>query len=129
MSLKTFWCTLISPTKNSSLANFPNVRASQNRNSRSKVKTTIPTKTPPPLATKQNQPTPHSQFHLQVPQDRYIAPEMQSYTRIYRFGHDLLIPTSIGKVPNKLFLMDTGAMFNFISPAAGTGSHQSPRRC
>ena len=52
------------------------------------------------------------------PQDRYIAPEMQSYTRVYRFGHDLLIPTSIGKVPNKLFLMDTGAMFNFISPAA-----------
>jgi len=52
------------------------------------------------------------------PQDRYIAPEMQSYTRVYRFGHDLLIPTSIGKVPYKLFLMDTGAMFNFISPAA-----------
>jgi tetratricopeptide (TPR) repeat protein len=52
------------------------------------------------------------------PQDRYIAPEMQSYSRVYRFGHDLLIPTSIGKVPSKLFLMDTGAMFNFISPAA-----------
>ena len=43
---------------------------------------------------------------------------MQSYTRVFRFGHDLLIPTSIGKVPHKLFLMDTGAMFNFISPAA-----------
>ena len=52
------------------------------------------------------------------PQDRYIAPEMQSYTRVYRFGHDLLIPTSIGKAPHKLFLMDTGAMFNCISPAA-----------
>jgi tetratricopeptide (TPR) repeat protein len=55
---------------------------------------------------------------IKGPQDRYIAPEMQSYTRVYRFGHDLLIPTSIGKVPPKLFLMDTGAMFNFISPAA-----------
>ena len=52
------------------------------------------------------------------PQDRYIAPEMQSYTRVLRFGHDLLIPTSIGKVPSKLFLMDTGATMNFISPAA-----------
>ena len=52
------------------------------------------------------------------PQDRYIAPEMQSYSRIFRFGHDLLVPTSIGNVPNKLFLMDTGSMFNAISPAA-----------
>ena len=52
------------------------------------------------------------------PQDRYIAPEMQSYTRVFRFGHELLVPTSIGKVPQKLFLMDTGALTNFISPAA-----------
>ena len=52
------------------------------------------------------------------PQDRYIAPEMQSYTRVYRFGHDLLVPTTIGEVPSKLFLMDTGAEFNSISPAA-----------
>jgi len=52
------------------------------------------------------------------PQDRYIAPEMQSYTRILRFGHDLLVPTTIGDVPAKLFIMDTGSVFNFISPAA-----------
>ena len=52
------------------------------------------------------------------PQDRYIAPEMQSYSRVFRFGHDLLVPTSIGNVPNKLFVMDTGSMFNFISPTA-----------
>ena len=52
------------------------------------------------------------------PQDRYIAPEMQSYTRIYRFGHDLLIPTSIGQTSPKLFLLDTGAFTNAISPAA-----------
>ena len=52
------------------------------------------------------------------PQDRYIAPEMQSYTHILRFGHYLLIPTSIGNVPSKLFLMDTGATMNVISPAA-----------
>ena len=51
-------------------------------------------------------------------QDRYIAPEMQNYSHVYRFGHDLLIPTAIGKVPPKLFLIDTGALTNFISPAA-----------
>jgi tetratricopeptide (TPR) repeat protein len=52
------------------------------------------------------------------PQDRYIAPEMQSYTRIFRFGHDLLVPTSIGGIPPKLFLLDTGSFQNSISPAA-----------
>jgi tetratricopeptide (TPR) repeat protein len=52
------------------------------------------------------------------PQDRYIAPEMKSYTGVLLFGHDLLVPTSIGKVPSKLFLLDTGALINFISPAA-----------
>jgi len=52
------------------------------------------------------------------PQDRYIAPEMQSFTHVFRFGHDLLVPTGIGNVPYKLFLMDTGATMNVISPAA-----------
>jgi len=52
------------------------------------------------------------------PQDRYVAPEMKSYTGVLLFGHDLLVPTSIGKVPSKLFLLDTGALLNFISPAA-----------
>jgi predicted aspartyl protease len=52
------------------------------------------------------------------PQDRFISPEMQSYTRVFRFGHYLLVPTSIGNVPTKLFLLDTGAMMNVISPAA-----------
>jgi tetratricopeptide (TPR) repeat protein len=52
------------------------------------------------------------------PQDRYIAPDMQAYTHLFRFGHDLLVPTSIGKVPYKLFLLDTGSLVNFISPSA-----------
>lgn len=54
-----------------------------------------------------------SRFH-----DPYIAPEMKSYTRIYRFGHDLLIPTKVGSAPMKLFLLDTGALQNQITPAA-----------
>jgi tetratricopeptide (TPR) repeat protein len=51
-------------------------------------------------------------------QDRYIAPEMKSFTRVYRFGHHLLVPTKIGDVPPKLFLLDTGSFNNAISPAA-----------
>jgi tetratricopeptide (TPR) repeat protein len=54
-----------------------------------------------------------SRFH-----DAYIAPEMKSYTRIYRFGHELLAPTKIGDAPIKLFLIDTGALNNNITPAA-----------
>lgn len=51
-------------------------------------------------------------------QDRYIAPEMQNYARVYRFGHHLLVPTSIGNVPRKLFLVDTGSTLNLIAPSA-----------
>jgi tetratricopeptide (TPR) repeat protein/predicted aspartyl protease len=65
------------------------------------------------------------------PQDRYIAPEMKSYTPIYRFGHNLLVPTFIGNAPVKLFLLDTGASSNLISPVAAsevTGVHGDSRR-
>jgi tetratricopeptide (TPR) repeat protein len=50
--------------------------------------------------------------------DRYIAPEMQSFTRVYRFGHLLLAATSIGDVPPKFFVLDSGAVGNLISPSA-----------
>jgi tetratricopeptide (TPR) repeat protein len=43
------------------------------------------------------------------PYDRYIAPEMENYTEVYRFGHDLLVPTRIDKSDPKLMIMDTGA--------------------
>ena len=50
--------------------------------------------------------------------DRYIAPEMKLYTPVFRFGHFLLVPTAIDKVPGKLFMIDTGAFTNHITPAA-----------
>jgi tetratricopeptide (TPR) repeat protein len=50
--------------------------------------------------------------------DRYIAPAMQSFTRVYRFGHLLLVATSIGDVPPKFFVLDSGAVGNLISPSA-----------
>ena len=45
---------------------------------------------------------------------------MRSYTTVFRFGHDLLVPTVIGDAPQKLFLLDTGSLVNFISPPAAS---------
>jgi tetratricopeptide (TPR) repeat protein len=50
--------------------------------------------------------------------DRYTAPELKEYTQVFRFGHMLLIPTRINELPSKLFLIDTGAFSDTISPAA-----------
>jgi predicted aspartyl protease len=50
--------------------------------------------------------------------DRYIAPEMKSYTPVYRFGHSLLIPTRLNDQLTSLFLIDSGSTFNMMSPAA-----------
>lgn len=62
----------------------------------------------------QPKPKPAMQFH-----DRYIAPEMNTYTVIFRFGHELLVPTKIGDEPTrKLFLLDSGGFNNLISLAA-----------
>jgi len=52
------------------------------------------------------------------PKDRYVAPEMRTYTPIYRFGHELLIPTVIGNNSPKLFLIDTGSVTNLMSSEA-----------
>lgn len=50
--------------------------------------------------------------------NRYIAPEMSDYTRIYRVGHDLIIPASLNDKITKLFLIDTGSWTTTISPKA-----------
>jgi predicted aspartyl protease len=50
--------------------------------------------------------------------DRYIAPEMNSYTRVFRINHMLLIPTQLNNSESKLFLIDTGAFNNIVSPDA-----------
>ncbi|MGA2811637.1 MAG: aspartyl protease family protein [Candidatus Acidiferrum sp.] len=52
------------------------------------------------------------------PVDRYIAPEMQRYSRVFRFEHMLLISTSVNDHPFKMFLIDTGAFDNMITPDA-----------
>ena len=67
----------------------------------------------PKEATLESRGSEDSRFH-----DRHIAPEMKSYTPVYRFGHDLLIQTHLNEGPPKLFLIDTGAFDNQISPEA-----------
>jgi predicted aspartyl protease len=69
----------------------------------------------PPHPDEQAKPSTQSelQFH-----NRYIAPEMKTYTHVYQFRRQLLIQTKINNSAAKLFLLDTGATINAISPAA-----------
>ena len=54
----------------------------------------------------------------QTRKDRYVAPEMASWDKVFRFGHQLIVPTYIGNAPVKLFILDTGAGLNLISQDA-----------
>lgn len=58
---------------------------------------------------------PASTVHLH---DRYIAPEMRDYSPVLKFGTHLMIPTRVNDSPPKLFMIDTGAFDNTISPQA-----------
>jgi predicted aspartyl protease len=53
--------------------------------------------------------------------DRSIAPTMQSWTKIYRNDHELIIPTRLSSAEKpgrtRLFLIDTGADSNLIDVA------------
>jgi len=53
-----------------------------------------------------------------VPHDRYVAPEMRTWTPVFRYNHNLIFVTHLNKGPSKLFIMDTGASTTLISPAA-----------
>jgi predicted aspartyl protease len=68
---------------------------------------------PAPPPSLEADPNAVSGFH-----DRYVAPEMQSYTRVFRFGHLLLLPTKLNDSVSKLFVIDTGAITSSISPQA-----------
>jgi tetratricopeptide (TPR) repeat protein len=50
-----------------------------------------------------------------LPKDRFIASELQQWTKVFRFGHMLLIPTKVNDGSPKLFLIDTGAFANTFS--------------
>ena len=54
-----------------------------------------------------------------LPKDRYIAPEMANWTKVFRFGHTMLVPTSVNGSKAMLFGLDTGAASNILSVRAG----------
>jgi predicted aspartyl protease len=47
--------------------------------------------------------------------DRSVIPQMESATRVFRFGHLLLVPVRVGTATNRLFVLDTGAASTLIS--------------
>jgi len=48
-------------------------------------------------------------------QDRYIAPEMQGFTKFYRFGHDMVVPVVVNDKTTGNFILDTGSEFTAMS--------------
>jgi predicted aspartyl protease len=65
---------------------------------------TSETKTPTPKAVSRG------------PYDRYVAPEMKDWTRVYRIGHNLLVPASLNNSKPKMFVLDTGAFSTTVTP-------------
>jgi predicted aspartyl protease len=61
-------------------------------------------------------PSPAPKPAVHGPYDRYIAPEMEDWTRVYRVGHNLLLPASLNDSPPKLFIVDTGAFSTTVTP-------------
>ena len=53
-----------------------------------------------------------------LPEDRYVAPEMANWSKVFRFGHQLLIPTYVNDSPSMLFEIDSGSSFTMISATA-----------
>src|SRR5664280_2553735 len=56
--------------------------------------------------------------NLHLPKDAYVAPEMARWTRVFRFGHMLLIPTRVDGTGPMLFMIDTGSFTNILSTRA-----------
>jgi len=52
------------------------------------------------------------------PQDRYIDPTMATWTKFFRNGHDIILPVVVNNGTYGLFIVDTGAYNNLISPEA-----------
>ena len=72
-----------------------------------------------PTPKDQKSPPPISKPARRLPKDRYIAPEMADWTKVFRFGHSILVPTSVNDSKAMLFGLDTGAFSNLLSVRAG----------
>ncbi len=70
-------------------------------------------------AKEQKSSAPSSENPRRLPRDRYIAPEMVNWTKVFRIGHAILVPTSVNDSKPMLFGLDTGAFSNVLSLRAG----------
>ncbi len=52
------------------------------------------------------------------PQNRYVDSSMKDWTKVYGVGRDLIVPVHLNNGPVRLFLVDTGAGMDLISPDA-----------
>ena len=52
------------------------------------------------------------------PMDRYVGPDMTTWTPVFRFDHMLLVPTRLNGSKPMLFLVDTGAFDNVLTTKA-----------
>lgn len=55
-----------------------------------------------------------------APHDRYVAPKMKDWIKIYRRGHALIIPGLMNGKKLGLFVIDTGANASVITPGAAS---------
>jgi hypothetical protein len=67
----------------------------------------------------QKSPAPGSENPRRLPRDRYLAPEMVNWTKVFRFSHAILVPTSVNDSKPMLFGLDTGAFTNILSLRVG----------
>jgi len=51
-----------------------------------------------------------------APQDRYIAPEMQSYTKVFLLDNHIFVPVVVNDKAIGTFILDTGAEINSLTP-------------
>ena len=55
------------------------------------------------------------------PHDRYEAPEMADWMKVYHAGHALIVPGAINSKKVGLFLIDTGGQMSVLSPKTADG--------
>jgi tetratricopeptide (TPR) repeat protein len=75
-----------------------------------------------PLEPLPDVPSPELSLHSGMPikpnlHNRIVPEKYANFEKVYRIGHDLLIPTQVNDVPPHLFALDTGSWDNTISPA------------
>ncbi len=90
-----------------------NPRQAEPKESSAAEPTATSTSTSPSKDWKPSQP--NTQTAPRLPEDRYVAPEMANWTKVFRIGHDLLVPTSVNDSKPMLFILDTGAFSNALS--------------